>query len=123
MRRASVVIFPLLLATTLVVASLVAMRMNRRPDWQLELDQYVEYKDSLSSGTTTVQLVDRATPFSATAPTIRLTIATEAGAVPFRYPSRQKTCGVFSSREITMRRRRTPSCLLLSITTSTTPTR
>jgi hypothetical protein len=60
MRRAGVVVFPLLLATALVVASLVAMRTNRPPDWQLELDKYVEYKDSLSSGTTTVQLVDRA---------------------------------------------------------------
>jgi hypothetical protein len=62
MRRAGVVIFPLLLATALVVASLVAIRMNRPPDWQLELDEYVGYKDSLSSssGTTTVQLVDRA---------------------------------------------------------------
>jgi hypothetical protein len=60
MRKASVVIFPLLLATALIVASLVAIRMNRFPDWQLELDRYVEYKDSLSSGTTTVQLVDRA---------------------------------------------------------------
>ena len=60
MRRASVVILPLLLAITLVAASLVAMRMNRTPDWQLELDKYVGYKDSLSSGTTTVQLVDRA---------------------------------------------------------------
>lgn len=60
MRRASVAIFPLLLATTLVAASLVAMQMNRPPAWQLELDKYVEYKDSLSSGTTTVQFVDRA---------------------------------------------------------------
>jgi hypothetical protein len=60
MRRASVVILPLLLAITLVAASLVAIRTNRPPDWQLELDQYVEYEDSLSSGMTTVQLVDRA---------------------------------------------------------------
>ena len=60
MRRAILLIFPLLLATALVAALLVAIRMNRPPDWQLELDKYVEYKDSFSSGTTTVQLVDRA---------------------------------------------------------------
>jgi len=60
MRRAIILTFPLLLATTLLVALLIAIRMNRPPDWQLELDKYVEYKDSFSSGTTAVQLVERA---------------------------------------------------------------
>ena len=60
MRRALAVIVPLLLAAALVVTLLVAIQINRPPAWQLELDKYVDYKDSLSSGTTTVQLVDRA---------------------------------------------------------------
>ena len=53
-------ILPLLLATILVVALLVAIRMNRPSAWRLALDKYVEYRDSSSSRTTTVHLVDRA---------------------------------------------------------------
>lgn len=60
MRRSIRFILPLFLAVTLVVTLLVAVRMNRPTDWQLELDKYVQYKDSVSSGTTTVRLVDRA---------------------------------------------------------------
>ena len=49
MKRAILLIGPLFLSVALVIAFVIAIRMNRPSAWQLELDQYIEYKASLSS--------------------------------------------------------------------------
>jgi hypothetical protein len=59
MRKALVLILLSLSSLALVVA-IVAIAGNRPPDWQVALDTYVEYKDALLPGTTTVRVVDQA---------------------------------------------------------------
>jgi hypothetical protein len=59
MRKALALILLSLLSLTLV-AAIVATVGNHPPDWQVALDAYVEYKDTLSPGTTMVRAVERA---------------------------------------------------------------
>jgi len=50
----------LLVALGALVGAFVAAEARRPVGWEAELEKYVEYRDSLSSGTTTAQLVARA---------------------------------------------------------------
>ena len=58
--RTNFLILALLLPATLIVILLAVLQRSHLPAWQLELAKYVEYKDSLLSARTTVQLGDRA---------------------------------------------------------------
>ena len=60
MRKAISLIALLLLLLVVLVIAVMASRARSPAGWQVELDRYVEYKDSLGSGTTTVQATVRA---------------------------------------------------------------
>ena len=59
MGRRIPLVYALIVAAALLVA-LVTTRANEPSSWELELDKYVEYRDSLSSGSTSVELTERA---------------------------------------------------------------